>query len=118
VNTLVLQFLLFTLAGWIQRGQQNVIDYLVEENRVLREQLGRRRLRLNDDQRRRLAVRAKAVGRMALNGVASIVTPDTLLRWYRNLIAKKYDGSHRRSPGRPTTHRAIAQLVCTMATDN
>ena len=53
-----------------------------------------------------------------MNGVASLVTPDTLLRWYRNLIAKKYDGSHRWGPGRPTTHRAIAQLVCTMAADN
>jgi putative transposase len=118
VNALVLQFLLFTLAGWIRRGQQNVIDYLVEENRILREQLGKRRVRLNDDQRRRLAVRGKVLGRTALNGVASIVTPDTLLRWYRNLVAKKYDGSHRRGAGRPTTHHTIARLVCTMAADN
>jgi putative transposase len=73
VNALVLQFLLFTLAGWIQRGQQNVIDYLVEENRVLREQLGERRVRLNDDQRRRLAARAKTLRRTVLNGVTSIV---------------------------------------------
>jgi transposase InsO family protein len=58
------------------------------------------------------------LGRTALNGVACIVTPDTLLRWYRDLVAKKYDGSHRRGPGRPTTSRDIAQLVCTMAADN
>jgi hypothetical protein len=118
VNALVLHFVLFTLAGWIQSGQQNVNDYLVEENRVLREQLGKRRLRLTDDQRRRLAVRGKTLGRTGLNGVASIVTPDALLRWYRNLIAKKYDGSPRRRPGRRTTQRDIAQLVRAMAADN
>jgi hypothetical protein len=50
VNALFLQFVVWTLAGWIQRGQQSTIDYLVEENRVLREQLGRRRVRLTDDQ--------------------------------------------------------------------
>jgi len=62
VNAPVLQFLVIAVAGWIQRGQQNTIEYLVEENRVLREQLGKRRLRLTDDQRRRLAVRAKPWG--------------------------------------------------------
>jgi transposase InsO family protein len=118
MNAPVLQFLLIAVAGWIQRGQHNTIEYLVEENRVLREQLGKRRLRLTDDQRRRLAVRAKALGRAALNGVACIVTPNTLLRWYRNLVAQKYDGSCCRRPGRPATSRDIAHLVCTMATDN
>jgi hypothetical protein len=87
VNVLFLQFVVWTLAGWIQRGQQSTIDYLVEENRVLREQLGKRRVRLSDDQRRRLAVRAKALGRAALRDVAGIVIPDTLLRWYRNLVS-------------------------------
>jgi putative transposase len=58
------------------------------------------------------------VGRAALNGVACIVTPNTLLRWYRNLVAKKYDGSRRRCPGRPATSRDIAHLVCMMARDN
>ena len=56
--------------------QLQVIEYLREENRVLREQLGGRRVRLNDNQRRRLAVKAKALGRKALAEVASIVTPD------------------------------------------
>ena len=69
----------------------------------LREQLGKKRLRLTNDQRRRLAVRAKALGRAGLNGIACIVTPDTLMRWYRNLVAKKYDGSAARGPGRPPT---------------
>ena len=78
------QILLAGLAGWISRQQDAVIDYLREENRVLKQQLGRRRLRLTDDQRRRLAVRGKAIGRRALAEVASIVTPDTILRWHRN----------------------------------
>ena len=57
-----LQFVLVALAGWMNQQQRDVIDYLQEENRVLHEQLGSRRLRLNDDQRRRLAVRAKKLG--------------------------------------------------------
>ena len=72
---------------------QDIIDYLREENRVLREQLGNRRLSLKDGQRRRLAVRAKRLGHKLLSEVASIVTPDTLLRRHRTLIARKYDGS-------------------------
>src|SRR5262249_1514808 len=77
----------------MNQRQLQVIDYLREENRVLREQLGDRRVRLNDDQRRRLAVRAKALGRKILAEVASIVTPETLLAWHRKLIAQKYDGT-------------------------
>jgi transposase InsO family protein len=118
MNTLVLQLLVFTMAGWIKRGQQQVIDYLLEENRVLREQLGGRRLRLTDAQRRRLARRAEALGRQALSGIACIVTPDTLLRWYRQLIAKKYDGTRRRGPGRPPTAAELAELVVKMACEN
>ena len=81
-----LQFLLLVLAGWVNRQQQHVIDYLREENRVLRARLQGTRLKLSDDDRRRLAVQAKALGREALAQVASIATPDTLLRWYRTLI--------------------------------
>ena len=93
MNGILLQFMVTILAGWVQRRQQHLVDYLLEENRVLREQLSNRRFRLTNDQRRRLAVKAKALGRSALHGIACIVTPDTLLRWYRNLVAKKYDGS-------------------------
>ncbi len=96
------QVLLAALAGWINRHQEAVIDYLREENRVLKQQLGRRRLRLNDDQRRRLAIRGKAIGRRALTEVASIVTPDTILGWHRRLIARKWT-HQRRSIGRPRT---------------
>jgi transposase InsO family protein len=114
----MLQFFVFTVAGWINCGQQDVIEYLREENRVLREQLGGKRLRLTDDQRRRLAVRAKALGRAALQGLTSIVTPDTLLAWYRKLVADKYDGAPNRGPGRPPTGPEIAELAARMATEN
>ena len=83
--------------------QQDVIDYLQEENRVLRAGLRGKRLRLADDEQRRLAVKAQALGREALAQIASVATPATLVRWYRHLIAAKYDGSKNRSPGRPPT---------------
>ena len=64
-----LQFLVLIFAGWLNRHQEDLIDYLREENRVLREQIGTRPLRLTDVQRRRLAVRGKALGRRALTRV-------------------------------------------------
>ena len=88
-------FLVTSIAGWMNEHQHHVIDYLMEENRVLREQIGNRRLRFSDDQRRRLAAKARKVGRKILAQVATIVTPETLLVWHRKLIAKKYDGSAR-----------------------
>ena len=113
-----LRLVLHFFAGWANRRQLDVIDYLKEENRVLREQLGGRRLRLTDVQRRRLAVRGKAIGRKALKELSCIVTPDTILRWYRRLIARKYDGSKRRGPGRPRTANDIAELVVRMAKES
>ena len=79
-------FLVVSLSGWMNQHQQHVIRYLVEENRVLREQIGNRRMRFSDDQRRRLAARAKKLGRKLLNEVVTIVTPETLLAWHRKLI--------------------------------
>ena len=112
------RFVLIAVAGWMNQRQLQMIEYLREENRVLREQLGERRLRLTDDQRRRLAVRAKGLGRKLLAEMATIVTPETLLRWHRRLIAQKYDGSSKRSPGRPRTPDEIEQLVVQMAEEN
>ena len=66
-----------TLAGWVNRHQQRVIEYLVEENRVLKEQVMGRRLRLTDDQRRRLAAKGRRLSRRVLRQVATIVIPDT-----------------------------------------
>jgi HTH-like domain len=110
--------LLISLAGYLNQKQQEVIDYLQEENRVLREQLGSKRLRLDDDQRRRLAVRAKKVGRRALHELATIVTPETRLVWHRKLIARKYDGSQQRRPGRPRVQDKIRRLIVRMAMEN
>jgi transposase InsO family protein len=75
-------------------------------------------LRFNDDQRRRLAARAKGLGRKVLAEVATIVTPETLLAWHRKLIAQKYDGSGKRGPGRPRTAGEIETLVVRMAEEN
>ena len=112
------QFLLLVLAGWVNRQQQDVIDYLREENRVLRAGLRGKHLRLSDDDRRRLAVKAQALGREALAQIASVATPATLLRWYRYLIADKYDGTKNRSPGRPPTAKDIRELIVRMAREN
>ena len=113
-----LHFLLALYAGWVNRHQRQIIDYLMEENRVLREQLGGRGLRLNDDKRRRLAVKGKLLGRKILDEIAGTVTPDTIRRWHRKLVADKYDGSKKRGPGRPKTKADIAALVVTMAREN
>lgn len=107
-------------AGWVNRKQADVIDYLKEENRVLREMLGPKPIRLDRDQRRRLAVKGKLLGRKALREVAAIATPDTILRWYRKLVADKYDGSRKRArgPGRRRTKEVIRVLVVRMAVEN
>jgi putative transposase len=113
-----LWFALVALAGWINQHQCDVIEYLQEENRVLREQLGPTRARFTDDQRRRLAAKARTLGRRVLQEIATIVTPDTLLVWHRRLIAKKYDGSTRRGPGRPGVMVPIRKLIVSMAKEN
>ena len=114
-----LQFTLVALAGWVNREQTNAIDYLKTENRVLREMVGRRRLPLNDNQRRRLAVKGKQLGRRLLSEVATIVTPDTILRWHRRLVAKKWDYNDRRkTTGRPRTDSDLVKLVVEIARVN
>ena len=111
-----LNFLILAVSGWLNRYQQQILDYLKEENRVLKEQLRGRRPRLTDDQRRRLAVKGKVLGRKVLGEYASLVTPDTILRWYRMLIARKWDYSqNRRGPGRPRVMDEIRALVLRMA---
>ena len=112
-----LRLLLVSFAGWINRHQQDVIEYLAEENHVLREQLKGQRLRLSDDQRRRLAAKGHRLGRRLLGRVATIVTPDTILRWHRRLIAEKWTYARKRL-GRPRTTKALAAVIVRMATEN
>src|SRR5438067_11299507 len=99
---MILHVLIAMIAGWLQRHQQQVIAYLQEENRVLKAHLDGHRLRLTDTERRRLAALAHPLGRQRLKEMATIATPDTLLRGYKRLIAQKFDGSQRRRQlGRP-----------------
>ena len=111
-------FFVNMLAGWLNRRQQKVIDYLVEENRILRAQLKGKRLRLTDDQRRRLAVKGKILGRKLLAQIASLVTPDTILAWHRKLVARKWDFSRRPRRGRPPVTQTIVALVLRIAREN
>lgn len=113
---LPIQFVLLIFAGWVNRHQLDVIEYLQEENRVLKGRLGGRCLRFTDAERRRLARKARALGRKVLNELETVVTPDTLLRWYRELIASKWDYSHRRRPG--SVMKTIVDLVVRMALEN
>ena len=113
IDTSALQMWFAVLIGWLDRQEREALAYLIEENRVLRRQLGGQRLRLTDDDRRRLAVRAFRLGRQALRHVATIVTPDTLLRWHRQLIARKWTYA-RKSPRRGVLAE-IRRLVVRMA---
>jgi putative transposase len=114
------QIFLLGLSGWINRYQQHMIEYLITENQILKEKLEKKRILLNDDQRQRLAVKGNILGRRLLLEIATIVTPDTILRWHRKLVAQKWDYSDRRigMPGRPPVSEEVKQLVLRMARDN
>jgi hypothetical protein len=122
MNGRPLEFLLLLFAGWVNRRQLAVIDYLKEENRILCEQMQGRRLQFTDDQRRRLAIRGKALGRRMLRDVTRLLTPDTILRWWAGAslstlfrgssVGEHGAGDHRQPDhgGRralPRTHREI-----------
>jgi transposase InsO family protein len=115
---LPLQFLAAWLAVWLKRVLQEQVDYLKAENRLLREKLGTKRVLLTDAERMRLATLGKALGAGGLAGVATIASPEMILRWYRELVAKKYDGSQQRRQGRPKTAAEIVALVVRMAREN
>jgi transposase InsO family protein len=117
IDAWALRILLLVLTGWLEQRERDALAYLRDENRVLRRQLGGRRPRLTDDDRRRLAARAHRLGRQALHDVATIVTPDTLLRWHRQLIARKW--THGRSgASRRSVMVEIRRLVVRMAGEN
>jgi putative transposase len=113
------KMVLVSLAAWMNREQQHVIDYLQEEIRILKEQQGPARPRFTDEQRARLARKAKRIRFGRLGEIASLVTPQTLLRWHRQLVARKYDsGGKRRTVGRPPTKDELRDLVIRMAEEN
>ena len=116
MKTKPMTMLLMMLAGWMNRQQQEIIEYLKAENGILRDELlkatGKKRIFLNDSQRRRLAILAKKVGRKALFDICSAFSPDTILMWHRKLVANKYDGSKNRGKGgRPRISDYLRQLI-------
>jgi homeodomain-containing protein len=116
---MILQVLIAMIAGWINRHQQQVIAYLLEENRTLHAKLGGQRIRFTDAERRHLATLAFPIGRKRLKSLATLAAPDTLMRWYKQLVAQKFDGSQKRTKlGRPCVSDKIEALVLHMANDN
>src|SRR5437773_937727 len=103
----LLKLLMLIFASWVNRHQLEIIDYLKEENRVLKERLGDKPIRFTDAERRRLARKAKVLSRKVLIELKTLVPPDTLMRWYRELVASKFDCSDRRGPGRPRVMQTI-----------
>jgi transposase InsO family protein len=93
-------------------------EYLVAENRILRDQI-KGRIQLSDAERQTLAEIGKKLGKKALEEVATIVKPDTILGWQRKLAADKFNGSEqRKSPGRPRVNKELEDLIVQMAKDN
>jgi putative transposase len=113
------QLLLSIIAGWIHDDQQKKIEFLQSLVQVLEEKFGKKRVLLNDDQRRRLAVKGKILGRKLLEEIGSLFTPDTILRWHRELVAQKWDHNDKRRPmGRPPTPQEVVDLVLQFAREN
>ena len=114
------QVVFVALSAWVNRRQQQIIEFQNAEIEALLKKLGKKRVLLTDDQRRLLAVQGKVLGRKALIELTTIVTPDTILRWHRDLVAKKWDYSDRRrkKPGRPRVRQVIVDLVLRLAKHN
>jgi len=113
------QLLAAVLAGWVNREQQQRLEYQQAEIQVLKEIVGKKRIVLNDVQRRRLAVHGKILGRKALGEIATLFTPDTILRWHRQLVAQKWDHSAKRTRvGRPAITQDVVDLVLRFAKEN
>jgi putative transposase len=114
------QLFFLILSGFVNRRQQEIIEFQNAQIQTLMDKMGRRRILLSDDQRRVLAAKGKAIGRKALMELTKIFKPDTILRWHRRLIAEKWDYSDRRkqAPGRPPVPADISRLVLRMAEEN
>jgi len=106
------------VSGWVHRHQLIVIESLQAENQLFKDRLRGRRIRFTDAERALLARKARAVGRKALLELDTIVSPDTLLRWHRRLVAQKWNFFERRGVGRPGIMRHLSELIVRMAQDN
>ncbi|MBC8434815.1 MAG: hypothetical protein H8D93_00950 [Verrucomicrobia bacterium] len=115
-----LTIILAGLAGWMNRKQQDVIDYLHAENEILKEQFEKKggKLDLSNTQRRKLAMKGKKLGRKGLMQYASIVTPDTILRWHRKLVALKYTAKRRIKTDRQQEMEVVKELCLKFAEEN
>src|SRR2546428_7667350 len=110
--------LLAYITGTVDQALLLRNEYLVTENRILRNQLTGR-VRLSDGERRALAEIGYKLGKQALQEVATIVKPDTILGWHRKLVAQKFDGStQRKAPGRPPIEPELEALIVRMAQEN
>jgi putative transposase len=110
--------LLVTICGLLNQRQQQIIEFQNAQIDALLKKLGRKRLLLDDNQRRLLAVKGQAIGRKALFELTTIVTPDTILRWHRQLVARKFDSSDKRKPGRPRIRQEIVDAIVRFARAN
>ncbi|MBU1701131.1 MAG: hypothetical protein KJ970_19865 [Candidatus Eisenbacteria bacterium] len=111
--------LLATFAGWLNREQQTIIEYLRAENQVLKEAHGKSRIKLIDDQRRRLAVKGKALGCNILKEIDMAFSPDTILHWHRMLVAQKWDYQDlHQTHSRPRIREEFIDLILRMAHEN
>jgi putative transposase len=105
------------VTGTVDQELLALTEYLAAENRILKAQLNGR-LNLSDADRGALGEIGHRLGRKALADVATVARPDTILGWYRKLVARKFDGSARRGPGRPRIKREVEQLIIRTASEN
>ena len=113
------QLLFSILSGWVNHRQQQIIEFQNSQIMALMQIQGKKRILLTDDQRRLLAVKGKVLGRKTLLKLTTVVTPDTLLRWHRQLVAQKWDYSEKcKSGGRPRIRQVIVDLILRFASEN
>ena len=114
------QLFFMVLASWVHREQQKIIEFYQTQLDAMMKAQGKKRILLSDEQRRLLAVKGKSLGRKALMELTTIVTPDTIMRWHRTLVAQKWDYSDRKNkqPGRPRIRQVIVDLILRFANEN
>ena len=112
------RFMVLLVAGWMHRHQHQAIVFLRAEKRVLRDRIDERRLRFTDAERRMLALAGGPVGRAVLREIASLASPETVLRWYRGLVAKKYSAPNRNTVTTAPKRVSIEAHVLRVAREN